>query len=300
MVQAGCRTILKAIINSMKAYLTLLSSANYLRGLLVLHRSLKAHQPSYPLIVWITDEVVKSNPELLDILDSQEVQYEFLEDTFEISESAAAEFSSHRWGATFDKLKLFSMTQFEKIVLLDSDMLITKNIDHLFDLPHLTSCCESDLVTGFEDWSLPNSGMMVIEPEEGLGQKVFDVWPVVQQRKPIFGDQDLIHEYFRAIFTRNEDWRIPAKFNCFTKLTDQIIAERGYNLNLEAPDDGTIAILHFCIHIKPWLATKTQRAELYENLESVSKTAEIRAHKLYDEYLAKVDLALSEILAEQA
>ena len=36
------------------------------------------------------------------------------------------------WNNCFDKLLIFGMTEFDKLIFLDSDMYIIENIDHLF------------------------------------------------------------------------------------------------------------------------------------------------------------------------
>ena len=60
---------------------------------------------------------------------------------------------------TFDKLNIFSLVEFEKIVYLDSDLLILENIDNLFNYPHLS--CPRDLPFNMTKF---NSGVMVLEP----------------------------------------------------------------------------------------------------------------------------------------
>jgi len=46
----------------------------------------------------------------------------------------------------FNKLKIFSMTQFRKVVWLDADDYFVRNVDHLMEKPTLTgsmvtACC---------------------------------------------------------------------------------------------------------------------------------------------------------------
>ena len=39
------------------------------------------------------------------------------------------------WGAVFSKLEFFNLTMFDKVIALDNDILIRRNIEHWFDLP---------------------------------------------------------------------------------------------------------------------------------------------------------------------
>jgi len=53
------------------------------------------------------------------------------------------------WGMAFNKLKIFSMTQYRKIVWLDADDYFVRNVDHLMDKPALTgsivtACCNGN------------------------------------------------------------------------------------------------------------------------------------------------------------
>src|SRR5690606_21902467 len=140
---------------------------------------------------------------------------------------------------TFDKLQVFGFVSYDKVVFLDSDMLVVKNIDHLFEKNHLSFATASEQVNGCEDWTWPNSGMMVLKPEKGLPEKIFKIWPKVQSIKNDFSDQDLIHAYYAEIFQNNQNWRVPALYNCFVFLIDKIIMERNYNLKIKNPDNFT-------------------------------------------------------------
>lgn len=60
----------------------------------------------------------------------------------------------------FSKLHAWGLTHFKKVILIDSDMVVLRNIDHLFLQPDLSAV---------EDPGAPgkfNSGLMVISPNE--------------------------------------------------------------------------------------------------------------------------------------
>lgn len=75
----------------------------------------------------------------------------------------------------FLKLQAFNLTQYDKIIVLDSDILVRTNIAHWFDdypAPAATGA------KGRIEW---NSGAMVIEPSTELYQKLLQYLPRVQK-----------------------------------------------------------------------------------------------------------------------
>ena len=42
------------------------------------------------------------------------------------------------WGMALNKLRIFNMTQYKKVMWMDGDTLVLKNIDHLFKEPTFT------------------------------------------------------------------------------------------------------------------------------------------------------------------
>ena len=70
----------------------------------------------------------------------------------------------------FDKLNVWKLVEFEKVVFLDADTLIVQNIDHLFNLPELTApytptnCqCHADFVKTPQYFTI-SSGFFVCKP----------------------------------------------------------------------------------------------------------------------------------------
>ena len=67
------------------------------------------------------------------------------------------------WKGTFNKLWLFNLTEFDKVIVLDQDVFIRTNLMHWFDYPTPCAVQANDNI----EW---NSGAMVITPNT----KVFD------------------------------------------------------------------------------------------------------------------------------
>lgn len=272
----------------MRHYISLISSKNYLEGVLVLGHSLKKVGSKYPLTVLVSLDLYNNYKEITEILAFNKIDFLILEKKFTLPVEITQKIYSKRWINTFDKLHVFGLTGFSKIVFLDSDMLVVKNIDHLFEKEHLSFATASEQVSGCEDWILPNSGMMVIVPEKGLPEKIFEIWPKVQPNKQDFSDQDLIHAYFADVFKKDQDWRVSAIYNCFVFLIDKMVKERKYNLRVSNPDKETISVLHFAIKERPWLMNKKEIIKFYISRFFSGNFHEMKANYLYLFQLSKI------------
>mmetsp|Transcript_3717 Transcript_3717/g.10240 ORF Transcript_3717/g.10240 Transcript_3717/m.10240 type:complete len:384 (+) Transcript_3717:30-1181(+) len=111
------------------------------------------------------------------------------------------------WWQTFNKLLIFNLIEFDKVIMMDSDILIRTNILHWFN--HGPTPCG---VQAKDDVAL-NSGTMLITPNATVFQHMLEVLPKVsafesdpvknRQVDPLCGqysDQDFLSAYF----TRNQ------------------------------------------------------------------------------------------------
>ena len=48
------------------------------------------------------------------------------------------------WKECLTKYHVFDMTEYDKVVFLDADLYIMKNLDHLFELPHMTAAQDGE------------------------------------------------------------------------------------------------------------------------------------------------------------
>lgn len=113
--------------------------AGYLKGVLALARSLQRSGCSHQLVVFVTPNVGGHERSIIESEGSLIRQVEGVEAPEAVRRLNDARGFDH-WNASFSKLRILSATEFEKIILLDSDMLIVRNIDCLFDRPHLSAC----------------------------------------------------------------------------------------------------------------------------------------------------------------
>jgi len=156
-----------------------------------------------------------------------------------------------RWSTTFQKLSILSMTEYDKIVWIDADMMIVRNIDMLFNLPHM-SCVRSRAPIPGTDLYPFNSGLMVVKPNKeefyGTCSLINQVVMEYQKRNSPVGDQNVFNAYYSTWPYENEK-HLPDGYNVFWGSIEDYIST-GYSIygNATLP----IYVLHYTGSHKPW------------------------------------------------
>lgn len=117
------------VVNSPKVWTSLITNTAYLSGLITLDYSLKAHGSKYPLIALYTDTFPPEGHKALDDrgIPKQHVEY--------LLPSTPKDFSNDpRFYDCWSKLTPFSLVEYERVVQLDSDMMVLQNMDELMDI----------------------------------------------------------------------------------------------------------------------------------------------------------------------
>lgn len=119
-----------------RTYVTLLSDESYLKGVLTLHYSLMQTYPAYPLLVLLNDTLPTN---IQQVLTQAKIPYK-VAPRLHYTEHNKQTMNSRGWNSllnnTADKLSVLALTEYDKVVYLDADMLVLKNIDYLFRYPH--------------------------------------------------------------------------------------------------------------------------------------------------------------------
>lgn len=250
-------------MNQTNRYLTLCNSEKYLKGTLVLYESLCATNTDVPLVVFCpkkTPEKVRTILKQYAALSNDKLcKLEILETEQDITlpPEISEKNKQSRWSGTFDKLMVFGFAQFKKIIFIDSDMLVLRNIDHLFARPHLSACSD-----GQYDKNNLNSGLMVIEPTNNsvelarIEQYLSEVYS-----QPQFGDQDVIRLAFPE-WRVNKELRLPEQYNLFFENVAQKKKELNYDL-FSSTADKQIYVVHFIGYDKPWYQGKQLKWKIY-------------------------------------
>lgn len=106
------------------SYTTLLATDDYVFGVISLNYSLQKFHSVYPLTVMCLDTL---KDETLQLLQQFNIKYVIVP-SLKIQEKA-----DYRAHCTLNKFHMYSLTQFEKIIFLDADTILSTNIDNYFN-----------------------------------------------------------------------------------------------------------------------------------------------------------------------
>ena len=250
------------------------TSLDYLPGLMAMWLSLKSTGTQIPLYAMLPHKIVVSKPHVVNSLKKSGIKILDYNYTIQlpqqlIENNIHSEF--FRFNHTFDKLLVFELTQFDKIVYIDADMYILHNLDHLFTFPHMSAVAAGRSYPGNQDWVDLNSGLMVIQPQHNIVQELEQKIPDVIKHKQICGDQDVLQLYF-------SDWKqhpekiMNEKYGVFAQYASYYETHLGYTYpnNQHAEENPkTIAVIHFIGEMKPWMQRWSFLSVLKQDIQLV-------------------------------
>ncbi|KAJ4963915.1 hypothetical protein NE237_023854 [Protea cynaroides] len=212
-----------------EAYATVLhSSEAYVCGAIALAQSLLATGTNRDLILLFDKSISQSKR---DALAAAGWKIRIIE---RIRNPRAEKNSYNEYN--YSKLRLWQLIDYEKIIFIDSDILVLRNMDILFQFPQMSA-------TG-NDGSIFNSGIMAIEPSECIFNALMDL------RKEIVsyngGDQGFLNE----VFVWWHRW--PRRVNFLKNFWANTTLEASMKNQLFAADPPKLYSIHF-LGLKPWL-----------------------------------------------
>jgi glycogenin glucosyltransferase len=219
----------------MKKYVCVLSTNDYLDGCLVLNENLKHVHSEYSLLCLINEKIDK---ETRNFLDKFGIEYKVLKKVnYDVDYNY---FVQPYFKNTFDKLSVFNLIEYEKIVYLDLDLLILENIDELFDYDGLSMAKDYPFTEYY------NSGVMVIEPRKYDYDGLIKLMKEKMDNKEHISDQNIINEYFKDNINI-----LPQVYNLLRRIYGdqerQVYAVWNWDNNIEGKK-----ILHYIISPKPF------------------------------------------------
>lgn len=242
------------------SFISVLSTNNYLNGLLVLFFSYKKTNSKYPFLVLLTPNISKKT---ISILKKFHISYESLSENINNPTDVN---KKHRWFKTYSKLSIFNQIKYSKIVYLDTDMLILRNIDELFLCPNMSATNAGGMLPRKKSWTHLNSGLMVIKPSAkvfkdmtGKIGKIETIQSGGTKIKPKFGsDQDFLNSYYPK-WKQNKNLHLDHKYNMIHYYIDEYHKLFGYSINSK---NKPISIIHYASYLKPWNITKSEIIKL--------------------------------------
>lgn len=247
------------------AYATLLygSKAEYFLGALVIGSSLKASGSVKDRVLLHTDDVPEEYLQTLgEFWILRQVQY------LEGSPKMYKEYKRSRFKAVFTKLQALTVIEYEKVLMLDLDMLIRKNIDELLELrapasmkrssgkeqpEHGGTFSSEDIWrrSGEDMCSGINAGVMLLQPDLRVYERM--VAEIMDDKHPehvgTYGpEQDYLSRFYAA-YIHGEWTHLHARFNYQLMLPNDYVSSAHRAINVERD----VAVAHYSgPRVKPW------------------------------------------------
>lgn len=246
-----------------RVYITALTNERYIPGAMALVKSLREVNSKYDIAIMIPSEKEDSLGAALREYGVLDIAGTFLlpKESICLDElSYVVDEKYSYWRDSFFKLQAAGCVEFDKIILLDCDQMVVRNVDHLFDAPMFTATTCGRCV--HPDWLSLSAGLLVLEPSQELHEKLISlILPAIESKKEKglqAGDQDVFN--LACPEWRNRpDLFIPEKYNiCWGWISDLCKKEK------ITPKD--FYMIHFPGKEKPWDLGKNYYLKLFASM----------------------------------
>lgn len=256
------------------SYVSILTTDSYLFGALTLWKSLQDTKPKYPFHLLITPNLSQESITLIQksnipIIKIEPIKNPILNDP------------KDRRYYNYSKLNMWNLTQFEKIVYLDADMIVMHNIDELFNKPNLSSTNAGGAI--YKDWKQLNSGLIVLEPSQSVFNDMKNQVGTIEKEKGK-GDQAFIHQYY-SDWPERKELHLPHVYNVFDCHIEGYKKKMNYYLdeNIQFTnskfDPKRIKIVHYIGQSKPWNKIEEIKKSEASDDETIANKIWVRYYK---------------------
>ncbi|KAI8928943.1 nucleotide-diphospho-sugar transferase [Entophlyctis helioformis] len=290
------------------AYVTLLTSESYLPGALVLARSLRRTSTPHPLVVLVTPDVGAAASAVLARVYDVVTPVDALHTT---SAANLALLGRPDLGATFTKLHVFdpAVVPYDRIVFLDADTLVRRNVDGLFaslDGPSTTLGSDGSTTSTTSTTTTGSTIVFAAAPDVGwpdcFNSGVFVARPGAQLYQDLRayaatygsfdgGDQGVLNGFFSS-------WSSEPAYNPRTARLPFIfnVTPSAYYTYLPAfaRFSSDIAIVHFIGDSKPWRWSRFPDGSIIARGSTPSHTLSLIREwwAVFDDFRVHTDLAV--------
>ncbi|KAL7610950.1 UDP-glucuronate:xylan alpha-glucuronosyltransferase 1 [Lactuca sativa] len=244
-----------------EAYVTILHSAHvYVCGAIAAAQSIRMSGSNRDLVILVDETISDYHRSGLELAGWK------IRTIKRIRNPKAEKNAYNEWN--YSKFRLWQLTDYEKIIFIDADLLILRNIDFLFGMPEISA-------TG-NNGTLFNSGVMVIEPSNCTFKLLMDHINEITSYNG--GDQGYLNEIFTW-------WhRIPKTLNFLKNFwigDDEETKEK--KTRLFGADPPELYVLHY-LGLKPWLCFRDYDCNWNSDIfqEFASDVAHERWWKVHD------------------
>ncbi|CAL0308814.1 unnamed protein product [Lupinus luteus] len=230
--------------NDEEAYVTLLYGDEFLLGVRVLGKSIRNTGSIKNMVVLVSDGVSQFANNLLQADGWIVEKIKLLANPNRVR-------PKRFWGV-YTKLKIFNMTNYKKVVYLDADTIVVKNIDDLF------KC--GKFCANLKHSERLNSGVMVVQPSETIFNDMMS--KVTTLNSYTGGDQGFLNSYYSGfpnahVFEPNLS---PEVLNSrpvpeMERLSTLYNADVGLYMlaNKWMVDENELRVIHYTLGpLKPW------------------------------------------------
>lgn len=278
-----------------KIWTTLLTRESYIPGVLVMAKSLQNVGSKYPFVVMITSSLEQSAK---DTLAKHSIPTYDIENLSPKSLAEKTYGADHRFKDTWTKLQAFAMVQCKRVVMVDSDMLVRRNMDELFDMDlekgHIAAChaccCNPKKISHYPaEWipencaytafnqdpesavnappvtklGLLNSGLIVIQPsQEQYDRIVHELDTSSKLDSYLFPDQDFLADVYKNKWTP-----LPYIYNALKTL-------RWCHPDIWS--DERVKNVHYILSNKPWTLEKPTKAVTQGSAEEIADAVTLK------------------------
>ncbi|KAI5295395.1 hypothetical protein KEM52_001522 [Ascosphaera acerosa] len=220
-----------------RVWTTLITNTEYLPGLLSLNHSLQRVGSRYPLVALYTDSFPPEGHAALDVRGILKERIPYLLPSMHKDYS-----NDTRFYDCWSKLAPFGLVQYDRVVQLDSDMLVLNNMDELMDLE-----LDAPSLCGQGRLGVPNGGLQVVNPSKAAYAEILSRLQSPSAMAYEFADQSLLADSFP-----NRWVTLPYVYNALKTM-------RWAGVHDVVWQDDKIKNVHYILSPKPWEETDEQK-----------------------------------------
>lgn len=203
------------LYDTKRIWTTLLTNRDYFGGLLVLNHSLRKTNSRYQLKVLVTRHV-EADTEHMQAFEAASIA------TIVVDNIEPAPRDGKVNKGTWEKLVPWHLTEYERVVLLDSDQVILRNIDDMMELDipegwiastHACTCNPRKLAHYSKDWIPVNCAFTAANQETGAPAAIIE-GQVPDNHHLLNSGTVVLHpskaQYDALVHAMNTDLRVPS------------------------------------------------------------------------------------------
>jgi len=159
------------------AFATLVSSSFWKQGVVLLQTA-RDHGVKYPFIVMVIDQnnLPPSHqnfshlpPEAIDAFKRLNGELRYIEP---VPVPENAHFENHRWALAWNKLRAFTFTEYGRLVFLDSDMMIMRDVSEMVTFPDFSTAPGQSIPC--ETHHGINGGVLIFRPNLSIYDELLE------------------------------------------------------------------------------------------------------------------------------